>query len=212
VSFAFVKARLLPLSNLKHHQFFILMPRFTDCERNYNKLEGRTMEIQNFLWIGMVFLGALARLLPHPWNFTPMMAIGLFAGYQDRKASTGILVTLLALALSDAVMGFYPGFWYVYAATLVPVLLGWKIRNRSGAGAIVAAALASSLSFFLITNFMFWAASGWYPHTLAGLSASYLAGIPFYQNQLLGDALYSAAIFGGYAALSRAWQPVRHAA
>ena len=130
------------------------------------------MEIQKRLWIAMVFMGAAARLLPHPWNFTPMMAIGLFAGYQARKSSTGILATLLALALSDAVMGFYPGFWYVYAATLVPVLLGRQLRNRSGAGAIAMAALASSLSFFLITNFMFWAASAWYPHTLAGLSAS----------------------------------------
>jgi hypothetical protein len=170
------------------------------------------MENQKRLWIAMVFLGALARLLPHPWNFTPMMAIGLFAGYQARKATTGILATLLALALSDAVMGFYPGFWYVYAATLVPVLLGWLIRTRSGAGAIAVAALASSLSFFLITNFMFWVASGWYPHTLAGLSASYLAGIPFYQNQVLGDAFYTIAIFGGYAALAQICQPVRHAA
>lgn len=172
------------------------------------------MEIHKRLWIAMVFLGAAARLLPHPWNFTPMMAIGLFAGYQARKTSTGILAALLALVISDAVMGFYPGFWYVYAATLVPVMLGRQIRNRSGAGAIGAAALASSLSFFLITNFMFWAASGWYPHTLAGLSASYVAGIPFYANQALGDALYTIAIFGGYAVLSQVWQPVRvgHAA
>jgi hypothetical protein len=170
------------------------------------------MGIQKRLWIGMVFLGACARLLPHPWNFTPMMAIGLFAGYQARKASTGVLVTLLALVLSDAVMGFYPGFWYIYAAALIPVLLGWVIRNRSDAGAIAAAALASSLSFFLITNFMFWATSLWYPHTAAGLSACFLAGIPFYENQVLGDALYTVAIFGGYAALNRYCQPVQQAA
>ena len=104
------------------------------------------MENQKRLWTAMVFLGALSRLLPHPWNFTPMMAIGLFAGYQARKTSTGILVTLLALTLGDAMMGFYSGFWYVYAATLVPVLFGWLIRNRSGAGAIGVAALASSRS------------------------------------------------------------------
>ena len=102
-------------------------------------------------------LGACARLVPHPWNFTPMMAIGLFAGSHARKASTGVLATLFALVLSDAVLGFYPGFWYVYAAALIPVLLGRLIRNRSGAGAIAAAAIASSLSFFLITNFMVWA-------------------------------------------------------
>ena len=112
------------------------------------------MENPKRLWIGMVILGACARLLPHPWNFTPMMAIGLFAGSHARKASTGVLATLLALVLSDAVLGFYPGFWYVYAAALIPVLLGRLIRDRGGASAIATAALASSLSFFVITNFM----------------------------------------------------------
>ena len=173
---------------------------------------GSMMGIQKRLWIGMVLLGACARVIPHPWNFTPMMAIGLFAGYHARKASTGVLMTLLALALSDAVMGFYPGFWYIYAASLIPVLLGWLIRNRRGAGAVAVASLASSLSFFLITNFMFWATSLWYPHTVAGLSARFLAAVPFYQNQILGDAFYTVAIFGGYAVLSRYCQPVRQAA
>src|SRR5260370_6488684 len=159
------------------------------------------MEIPKRLWIGMVVLGACARLVPHPWNFTPMMTIGLFAGSHARKANTGILATLLALALSDAVLGFYPGFWYVYAAALVPVLLGRLIRNRSGAGAIAAAAFASSLSFFMITNFMVWATDQLYPHTFSGLAECYLAGIPFYRNQVLGDAVYTVAIFGGYTVL-----------
>src|SRR6266849_185932 len=167
------------------------------------------MEIPRRLWIGMVVLGACARLIPHPWNFTPMMAIGLFAGSQARKTSTSVFATLFALALSDAVLGFYPGFCYVYAAALVPVLLGRLIRHRGGAGAIAAAGFASSLSCFLVTNFMFWATSLWYPHTAAGLTACFLAGIPFYQNQVLGDALYTVGIFGGYQALSRYCQPVR---
>jgi hypothetical protein len=133
---------------------------------------GKTaMEIPKRLWIGMVILGTCAKLVPHPWNFTPMMAIGLFAGSHARGASSGLLATLLALVLSDAVLGFYPGFWYVYAAALIPVLLGRLIRDRSGASVIAAAAVASSLSFFLITNFMFWASGQMYPHTIGGLSA-----------------------------------------
>jgi hypothetical protein len=166
------------------------------------------MEIPKRFWVGIVVLGACARLLPHPWNFTPMMAIGLFAGNHSRKTSAGILTTMAALALSDAVMGFYSGFWYVYAATLIPVLLGRLIRNRSGMGTIITTAFASSLSFFLITNFMVWVMSKQlYPHTIAGLMASYVAGIPFYQNQVLGDAFYTLAMFGGYALLSRFLKP-----
>jgi hypothetical protein len=120
-----------------------------------------------------------------------------------------MLATVSALALSDAVMGFYSGFWYVYGAMLIPVVLGRLIRNRSGVSAIAATALASSVSFFLITNFMVWATSQLYPHTIAGLTASYVAGIPFYQNQLLGDAFYTLALFGGYALLRRFLQPAQ---
>src|ERR1700692_2631808 len=105
------------------------------------------MEISKRLWIGMVVLGACARLVPHPWNFTPMMAIGLFAGTQARKASTGVLATLVALVLSDAVLGFYPGFWYVYAAALIPVLFGRFIRNRSGPAGIAVAGVAFRFLF-----------------------------------------------------------------
>src|SRR5205807_10173935 len=129
-------------------------------------------------------LGACARLLPYPWNFTPMMAIGLFAGYQARRPSTGVLAAVFALALSDAVMGFDSSFWYVYPALLIPVFLGRLTRNRSAVGtvgAVAAAGLASGLSFFAITNFMVWYLGTLYPHTAAGLAACFAAGIPFYR-------------------------------
>ena len=169
------------------------------------------MDFGKRLWIAMVVLCACARLLPHPWNFTPLMAIGLFSGYQAAKASTGIVVTLSALALSDLVLGFDRGSWFVYAAALVAVLFGRITRDR-GVGAIVAGALGSSLSFFLITNFMVWASGRLYPNTAAGLAACFAAGIPFYQNQIAGDAFYTLAIFGGYALLKRSFRPLHQAA
>ena len=165
------------------------------------------MDTDKKIGAAMVGLGACARLLPHPWNFTPMMAIGLYAGAKSKKLTTGVSITLLALVLSDALMGFYRGMWYVYAASLVPVLIGYLIRDRERVGVIAAGALASSLSFFLITNFMVWATGHMYPHTGAGLVASFAAGIPFYQNQLAGDAFYTLALFGGHALLSRLTRP-----
>jgi hypothetical protein len=169
------------------------------------------MENGKRLWIALVVLCAAARLLPHPWNFTPLMAIGLFSGYQARNAATGILVTLSALALSDLVLGFDRGFWFVYAAALVAVLFGRITRNR-GAVAIAAGALGSSLAFFLITNFMVWASGRMYPITTAGLAACFTAAIPFYQNQVAGDAFYTLALFGGYALLKRSFHPAHQAA
>jgi hypothetical protein len=169
-------------------------------------------EVSTKIWAAMVGLGACARLLPHPWNFTPITAIGLYAGAKSPKVRTGALVTLLALLLSDAILGFYRGMWYVYAAWLVPVLIGGFIRKRHGAGVLAAAALCSSLSFFLTTNFMVWAGGHLYPHTAAGLAACYVAGLPFYQNQVLGDAVYTLALFGGHALIAKLVQPAPQAA
>jgi hypothetical protein len=173
------------------------------------------MDLQKRLWIAMIFLGACTRLLPHPWNFTPLIAIGLFAGHHARNTSTGILATVLAMALGDAVLGFDSSFWYVYPALMIPVFAGRLTRNRNGmgtVGSIAAAALGSGLAFFAITNFGVWLTQPIYPHTAAGLAACFAAGIPFYRNQLAGDALYTLALFGGYAAFIRLFRPAPQAA
>jgi len=43
---------------------------------------------------------------------------------------------------------------------------------------------------------MVWATGNMYPHTIGGLWVCFLAGLPFYRNQILGDAFYTAAIGG----------------
>jgi hypothetical protein len=159
------------------------------------------------MWILLVVMAAAARIVPHPWHFTPMIALGLFAGAKAAKVQTGLIVTLAALLLSDAILGFYSGMWFVYAATLVPVFAGRWIRPWQGVGAVTAAALGSSVSFFIFTNFPSWASGRTYTHDLAGLAACYAAAIPFFQNQLLGDAFYTAVLFGGYALLHRPRTP-----
>ena len=165
------------------------------------------MDVNKKIAIAMIGLGASARLLPHPWNFTPIMAIGLYAGAKSARLRTGILAVLLALLLSDAVLGLYRGMWYVYAASLIPVLVGRFVRDREGWQPIAAGALCSSLFFFLTTNFAVWAFGHLYPHTPTGLAACFAAAIPFYGNQVLGDAFYTAALFGGHVLLGRWMRP-----
>lgn len=170
------------------------------------------MEADKKIAAMMAGLGACARLAPHPWNFTPMMAIGLYSGAKFTKLRTGIVATLAALFLSDIVLGFDKGMWYIYAASLIPVFIGRLLLRRDGVAATAAAALISSLSFFVTTNFMVWAMGHLYPHTLAGLATCFAAAVPFYQNQILGDAFYTVALFGGHALLRRFAEPAPRAA
>jgi len=165
------------------------------------------MEVSRKTVAALVTLGACARLAPHPWNFTPMMAIGLYAGAKSAKLRTGIFATLLTLLVSDALLGFYGGMWYVYSASLVPVLIGRFLCRGNEAGSIAGGAVCASVSFFVTTNFMVWASSHLYPHTAAGLAACFAAGVPFYRNQVLGDAFYTVVLFGGHKLVERLTQP-----
>src|SRR5207245_11238110 len=84
--------------------------------------------------------------------------------------------------------------WVWYAAIL---WLGTNLREKSGMVRVVGAALASSVSFFLISNFAVWAAwPDMYPRSFAGLLMSYTAAIPFFRGTLESDLFFSLAMFG----------------
>jgi hypothetical protein len=92
---------------------------------------------------------------------------------------------------------------FVYGSVALVVLVGWAVAKRMTALTIAGAAVASSVLFFAVTNFGTWLTSGMYPQTLSGLAACYVAAIPFFQNTLAGDLLFSALLFGGFALLER---------
>ncbi len=54
-----------------------------------------------------------------------------------------------------------------------------------------------------------WLFSGFYPRTVAGLAACYVAAIPFFQNTVAGDLFYAGLLFGGFALLERAVPALR---
>ncbi len=63
--------------------------------------------------------------------------------------------------------------------------------------------MMASVLFFIITNFGAWLVGNLYPKTLAGLVSCYVAAIPFFRNTLLGDAVYTLVLFGGFALVQR---------
>ena len=146
-----------------------------------------------------ILVAAALRLVPHPPNFTPIGAMALFGGAYLGRRALAFAAPLGALLLSDLILGFHSGMPYVYGSVALIVLLGWAIASRKTPLRIAAAAFASSVLFFTITNFGTWATGELYPPTLAGLSACFVAAIPFFQNTLAGDLFFSALLFGGFA-------------
>lgn len=147
--------------------------------------------------LGLVILGVLSRLVPHPWNATPVMAIGLFAG-ATLATRWAILLPLVIVALSDALIGWHSTVPFTWGGFLLTGMLGWWVRRHPSAERIVAGALAGSTLFFLLSNFGVWIIGELYPRTLDGLWACYVAAIPFFRTALAGDLVYTVALFGLY--------------
>jgi hypothetical protein len=159
--------------------------------------------------ISIILAAALSRLIPHPPNMSSVTAVALFAGAYFSDKRLAFLVPLTALFLSDLVLGFYGHMEVQYLSFALIVCIGLWLRENRSVLRIAAAALASSVLFFVLTNFGVWAFGSLYPRTLDGLIACYVAAIPFFRNTFQGDMLYTAILFGGFALLERRYSVLR---
>jgi hypothetical protein len=156
----------------------------------------------------VLFLAVLSRIVPVSLhgvglNFTAVGGGLLFFG--ARRSRWQAAIAVVALMASDyylTVFAYkYPfhvqGYlltWIWYAAVC---LFGHQVLSKKVTGWRVAGAvLASSTSFFVLSNFAVWAGSAMYPHTAAGLGACFVAAIPFYANDVMSTAMTAGVLFG----------------
>ncbi len=147
---------------------------------------------------GAILAAAALRLAPHPPNFTPVGAMALFGGAYLGRKPLAFVAPLAALLLSDAVLGFDRSMAFVYPSMALVVIIGWSLSSKRSVLRIGSAAIVSSVAFFVITNFGMWLFSGFYPRTMVGLEACFVAAIPFFQNTVAGDLFYATLLFGGF--------------
>jgi hypothetical protein len=173
------------------------------------------MNKRSMVLIGVVLAAALARLIPHPQNVTPIAAMALFGGACFTNRKMAYLLPMAAMLLSDLVLGFtrygvlilLASQPVVYACILATTAIGKLINDRRSPWQVLGASLAGSLLFFVVTNFAVWVTGHLYPVTASGLAACYTAAIPFFRNSLLGDIAFTTILFGGLAFLENrlAW-------
>ncbi len=142
-------------------------------------------------------LGAY-RLFPHPFNVTPVMAMGLFAGTYFDKKWMAFVIPMLSMFLADIFLGFHNTMLFVYGAILVAVSIGFLLRDSVSPLKVIGASVAGSILFFVITNFGVWAVSDYYPNTWQGLATCFTMAIPFFQRTLFGDLFFNGVLFISY--------------
>jgi hypothetical protein len=156
----------------------------------------------------VLLLAILSRLLPYAFHTTSVgfTAVGgsllYFGARRSRWQTIPAVIALMATDyyLTTQVFGyaFHPSAylvtWFWYAAVC---LFGHQVLSgKASALRVAGAVLASSTSFFILSNFAVWAGSNMYPHAAAGLVACYIAAIPFYANDVMSTAVTAGALFG----------------
>ena len=156
----------------------------------------------------LILLGVVSRYLVAGHlpllNFTAVTGSLIYFG--ARRSWREMLAPLAVFMLSDYCLTTYTYHytfhwqsygitwtWYVAVMALGFILLGKQTTLTRG----VAATLLGPTGFFLVSNFGVWVASGgMYPPTLAGLGACYVAGLPFYRNDLAATAIVLGVALG----------------
>jgi hypothetical protein len=169
----------------------------------------------------VLLLAIASRIIPHTvfhevsWNFTMLGGALLFFGSRmagsPRVAAAKVGAAMIALIATDYYLTVYAyGYafhasaylvtWVWYAAVC---LLGMGLLQKASVPRVAAGAIAAPTSFFLLSNFAVWVGSTMYPHTASGLGACYVAGLPFYRNDVVSTAITAGALFGVPALASR---------
>ncbi len=167
---------------------------------------------------GLTAVAALLRLAPHPWNFTPVGSMALFAGAR-LPGWQAWCIPIVAMAVTDPIaswMAGYPAYSrmtvIVYACLLINVFLGRTLMRRSQSlPRLALVSLLASTIFFTVTNFFVWLGipATLYPLTTTGLVECYTAALPFFGRTILGDLFYAGILFTAQAVLTRhAGKPV----
>jgi hypothetical protein len=158
----------------------------------------------------VLIVAILSRVLPHLLHLTganvTMVGAGLlFFGSRLRPADCWrALLAVAALAATDWWLTVYAYGYPFHLASYIPTWVWYgavciaastALHRQRGIARVGVAALASSTSFFLLSNGMVWLRSEMYPHTAAGLGQCFVAGLPFYRNDLASTLVFSAVFF-----------------
>ena len=139
-----------------------------------------------FSSIGVLFL---FRFLPHPPNFTPVIAMALYLPIFFGLWCIPFL--LLAFAITDYFIGFHSLLIWTWGSLALIGLISKYSKNTLSR---LFASFIGAITFFMISNFGVWFSGGLYQHTLEDLIKCYTMALPFFTNTLLSTIIFALLI------------------
>ena len=145
----------------------------------------------NYIKISFGIFCALAasRFIPHPPNFTSLLALSFYV-----PALLGIRylpVLVISFILTDLVIGFHSVTLFTWGSV---ILIGFfsKLFTKTILSRIFGSLLGACL-FFIITNFGVWVL-GAYEYNLNGILTCYFLALPFFTYSLISTFIFSGII------------------
>ena len=146
--------------------------------------------IKNYILpISLILILSFSRIIPHPANFTPVLAVGIFSGFYFKQFFLSSFVIVVSMFLGDLYLGFHETMFFTYISMIAVVTIGLYIKHLKYIE-ILFSGILGSLCFFIITNFGAWLTLEMYEKNAAGLLQSYIMAIPFFHNTLISTFLY----------------------
>ena len=143
--------------------------------------------------VGIFIVLAASRLIPHPPNFTSLLALSFYIpAIFGRKFIPSIL---LSFFITDLIIGFHNLTFFTWGSVLIIGLISKLFPFRPIYR--ILGAISSAIIFYIITNFGVWILGGYDPN-VNGLYTSYIMAIPFFTYSLISTALFSLLIETGY--------------
>ena len=141
--------------------------------------------------ISLILILALSRLMPHPDNFTPIIALAIMSSYFFRNVNFSYVVMLFSMLLADFFIGFYSYMLFVYISLFLIVLIFFKISKKMNYKNLFIFSFFGSVIFFLISNFGVWLVGNLYERNINGLIECYFMAIPFFKNTIISTLIFS---------------------
>tara|TARA_B100000989_G_scaffold164030_1_gene122546 strand:- start:8555 stop:9034 length:480 start_codon:yes stop_codon:yes gene_type:complete len=139
--------------------------------------------------LGIFIVLATSRFIPHPPNFTSLIALSFYVPLFLGKRFIPAL--LICFIITDIFIGFHAIVVFTWGSIIFISLTSYLFQRNIYMRII--GAVCGSLVFYIISNFGVWSL-GSYGYSFNGLLICYIAAIPFYSNTLISTILYSALI------------------
>ena len=105
--------------------------------------------------VGLILILAFARLIPHPPNFTPIIAVAIISGYFFKNFNLSVLILLVSMLISDLFIGFYENIIFVYLSLIFITFIFHKISSNINFKNLFIYSFAGSVIFFVALNKLF---------------------------------------------------------